>query len=170
MRVALARRHHATGEVGLGEIHLAGHRTVEEGQVDGVTVAGPLTSVQAAEHGNRRVQSGEHIRHRDADLARGPFDGACNAHQAAERLDGEIIAGQVAERACAAEAGNGADDEAGIDGEQLFRAQAETIGAGGTEVFQEDVAARARGRRRCPGPSAQARSSVMARLLRLQER
>ena len=140
MGVALPRRRFAAAQVRLGHVHLGRHGAIQQGQVDGVAVAGALAGVQTGQHRRRRVQPRQHVRHGHADLVRLAVRRAGDAHQAAQRLDGEVVAGQVGPRPGAAETGDRTDDKSRIDRQQLRRTQPQLGGAGGAEVLQHHVA------------------------------
>jgi aminoglycoside phosphotransferase family enzyme/predicted kinase len=139
--VALPRGHLAAAQVRLGEVDLGCHGTIQQRQVDGVAVPRCGAGVEAGEHSHRRVQPRQHVGHRHADLARRPLDRAGNAHQSAQCLDREVVAGQVAERSSPAEPGDRADDQPRVEGQERLGPQAEPVGAGGFEVFQKHIAA-----------------------------
>jgi hypothetical protein len=102
-------------------------------------VPGALAGVEAGEHRRGGVQAGEHVGDGHADLAGRPLGGAGDTHQPAQCLDGEVVAGEVAQRAGAAEAGDATDDEGRVDGEELVGGEAEAGGGVGEEVLEQDV-------------------------------
>src|SRR5262249_38991982 len=132
---------HTTRQVSLGDVHLGRHRAVEQGQVDGVAVAALLPRPQTGQDGDRRVEAGQHVGHGNADLERRPFHRPGYAHEPAERLDREIIPGDVRQWTTSSEAGDGANHQARVEGNQFLHAQADPRDTGRQKVLQEYVRA-----------------------------
>ena len=89
---------------------------VEHGEIDVVALPGLVAPRQRRQHADRGVHAGHQVDDRNADLLR-PAAGhavalAGDAHQAAHRLDHEIVGGRVALRPGLAEAGDRAIDDA----------------------------------------------------------
>src|SRR5262249_18382024 len=129
------------GQERLHEVDLSRDGTVEQSQIDGVTVPRLTARVQAGEHRHRRIEAGEHVRDRDPHLVWWSFNGTRDAHEAAQSLNGKVVSRQIPHRPGAAKARDGADDQGGVARVQLLGADAKLVRARGAEVLQENVAA-----------------------------
>ncbi|MNZ89686.1 hypothetical protein D3C78_1086210 [compost metagenome] len=105
--------------------------------------AGLLAVRQRAEHRGARVQAGEDVGQRHADLHRpgallaGGAPG--QAHQPAEALDHEVVAGALGVGAVLAEAGDRAVDQPRVDLFQTGVVEAVGGQAADLEILQQDV-------------------------------
>src|SRR5262249_8168281 len=140
MRITLPRRNDSTAQIRLDHINLRRHRTVKESEIDRVAMAALVARVQAGKDCNAGIQPGQNIGHRDADLARRPFDRSRDAHESAERLNRKVIARQVTKWTGAAEARDGTEDKTRIYVEQFLRAQPKSIRTGCLEILQKYIA------------------------------
>ena len=137
--IALTRGHLTAGEVGLSDVHLGGEGTIEEREIDGVAVSGACPRMQARQNRGGGIETREHVRDGDPDLARRPFRRAGDAHEAAHRLDREIVAWSILERPGATEPADRADDEPRMFREQFLWSEPELLRALGAEVLDEYV-------------------------------
>ena len=71
-----------------------GQQRGEQVDLDALAFAGALAVAQRGEDADSREQPGEHVDERDPDLLRVAVGLAGDAHQAAERLDQQVVAGQ----------------------------------------------------------------------------
>src|SRR5262249_61631895 len=139
-RLPLARRHAPTPQIGWGPVYLRRHCTVKEREIDRIAMAALVARMQAGKDCNAGIQPGQNIGHRDADLARRPFDRSRDAHESAERLNRKVIARQVTKWTGAAEARDGTEDKTRIYVEQFLRAQPKSILTGCLEILQKYIA------------------------------
>ncbi|MNE47022.1 hypothetical protein D3C80_1413980 [compost metagenome] len=141
--VAHAPWRHAGGQVVHRLVGQAGHLHVEQGHVDVLAEAGLLAVRQRAEHRGARVQAGEDVGQRHADLHRPgallAFGAPGQAHQPAQALDHEVVAGALGVGAVLAEAGDRAVDQPRIDLAQAGVVEAVGGQAADLEVLQQDV-------------------------------
>ena len=72
----------------------AGQQRREQVDLDALALAGGVAMAQRGEDPDRREQPGEHVDERDADLLRLAVGRAGDAHQPAERLHEQVVAGQ----------------------------------------------------------------------------
>ena len=93
---------------------------------------------------NHRVESGEHIRHGDADLhgfaTRRGVGLTGDAHQAGHPLDEEVVARALPVGARLAESGDRAVDESGVVGAERRVIQSVFFEPADLEVFDDDIA------------------------------
>src|SRR5258705_9665209 len=101
MRVAVPPRVRAGHERVLGDVDERRESAVEQRDLDQLAVPGPVTSAERGDDRRRRVEAGEYVDDRDADLHRRPVRLARDRHQAGLGLDDEIVAGSVARLATA---------------------------------------------------------------------
>jgi hypothetical protein len=87
----------------------------------------------------RQVHPGQQVGDRDADL--GGLLGAGHRHQPALALRDLVVAGPVRLRAVVAEAGDRADDQAGVEVVQPLHGEAEPVQGAGAEVLEQHVGA-----------------------------
>ena len=115
VRVAHAPGHPSRGEVGRAEVREHRHLRVEERQVDVLALARAFAVEERRDDGVGGIHAGEEVGHGDADLLRTAAGKvvalAGHAHEAAQALDHEVVAGPVAVRAVLAEPGDRAVDE-----------------------------------------------------------
>ena len=111
--IAATRRHAAGREVDAGVIGEQRDLPVEHRDVDVLAATGARARVQRDEDAGERVEAGDHVGDRGADLVRRAVGGAGQRRQAAHALDGEIVAGAAHPVGVAgvAEAGDAAVDE-----------------------------------------------------------
>jgi hypothetical protein len=96
MRVAVPPRVRAGHERVLGDVDERRESAVEQRDLDQLAVPAPVTSAERSDDRRRRVEAGEHVDDRDADLHRRPVRLARDRHQAGLGLDDEVVAGSVA--------------------------------------------------------------------------
>ena len=144
MGVAEPTGRDAGGEVIHRLVREAGDLHVEQRQIDVLTFAGPVARGERRLHRVGRVQPGQDVGQRDADFHRaaagfnvGPPG---QAHQAAEALDQEVVAGARRVRSVLAETGDRAIHEARIDDLQRCVVEAVAREPALLEVLQHDVA------------------------------
>ena len=111
-----------------------------------LALAGVVTLSQGGEYPHGGEQPGQQVDDRDADLRRRFLAGACDAHQAAEGLDQQVIARKVAPRSHA-ERGDAAVDKAGVALAQRRLTEAETVHRARPEVLHQDIRADRQGAR-----------------------
>ena len=99
---------------------------------------GCVTGTQGEQDAAERVEPGEHVHEGDPHLARLLVRAAGDAHQPADRLHEQVIAGQSGAGA-AAEARDRAVDDARVHGPQLVEAQTEALHHAGPEVLHHHV-------------------------------
>ena len=146
MGIAHAPGRHAGGEVIQRLVAEAGDLHVEQRGVDMLALAAAFAMCQRSEHANGGVQAGEDIGQRHADLHR---PGALlriaapgQAHQPAEALDHEVVAGTRSVGAVLAETGDRAIDQPRIDRLQAFVIQPVGGQPADLEVLQQHIALR----------------------------
>ncbi len=141
--VAQAPRRHAGGQVVEGLVGQAGDLHVEQGHIDVLADAADVAVGEGGEHRGGGVQPGEDIGQRHADLHRtGAFlvvGAPGEAHQAAQALDHEVIAGALGIGAGLAEAGDRTVDQLRVDLLQRFIVEAIGLEPADLEVLQQDV-------------------------------
>ena len=106
--------------------------------------AGAVAMGDGGQDGGGGVEAGQHVGQRHADLLR-PGAGlgvaaAGDRHQPAHALDQEIVAGPGRVGAGLAEAGDGAIDQAGVDGAQAVVVEPVRLEAAHLEILDDDVA------------------------------
>ncbi len=134
--VAEAPRRAAGDEEALRLVRERRHLHVEEGEVDVLPAAAPLALGEGGEHRGGGVHAGEEVRERDADLHRRAVRLSRDAHEPADGLDEEVVAGAIAVRTALAEAADGAVDEPGVHGGEVLVREA-TAGEGADLVVLE---------------------------------
>ncbi len=133
--------------------HFAGHQIIErlerqraDGGIDqrGIDVtaaAGVLAPRQRGKDADRRIDAGENIGDRHADPHRRPVGRAGHAHDAADALRHQIVAGARRRRAGLAEAGHRAIDQPRIKRREAFIVEAEFDEPADLEVLDQHVGA-----------------------------
>ncbi len=143
VRVAIAR-HGLAGDA-LGDDRRCAHRHhgIEQRHVDVLALARTLGVPQRSEHGHGRIHAGQHVHHRHADLlraaARQIVTLAGHAHQSADTLEDEVIAGLVRARAGLAVARDRAVDQRRIDRLQAFIVEPVALEVADLVVLEDDV-------------------------------
>ena len=108
-----------------------------------LAAASDIAVAQRGLDGDRGIQAGKKVSHRDTDLLR-PAAGAVitlagHAHQAAQALDCVVVARPIAVRAGLSEAGDGAVNEARLRGQQTRCVQAIASHVAHLEVLDQDI-------------------------------
>src|SRR5436309_6851855 len=143
MRVAVPPRHRARAPVVERLVGGEGDDRVEEREVD------PLADTAALPPGERggdreaRVHAAQHVGHGDADLLRSPAAIVAlsgDAHEAAQSLKQEVVAGTLGVRTRLPEAGDGTIDEARILPTQVLVPEPVPGKVSHLEVLDQDVA------------------------------
>ena len=94
MAVAHPLRDDAGDRVGRALVDQRREQRRAEVDLDALALAGRLAVAQRGEDPDRREEPGEDVDERDADLLRLAVRVAGDAHQPAERLDQQVVAGQ----------------------------------------------------------------------------
>ncbi len=110
--------------------------------IDVLALAGVGALEQGGRDGECGGHAGQHVAHRETGTSGAHFLVAGQRHDAGQRLDLAVVAGLVAIGTGAAEAGDGAIDQAGIDRAEGVVADAEAIHHAGAEVLHHHVGAR----------------------------
>ncbi|MNN06385.1 hypothetical protein D3C81_1191750 [compost metagenome] len=139
MGIAVARRI-AAQQHGVQAV-VAGHHqaAVVQRHLDQLALALAFAAEQCRQHGLRGVHAGHQVHHGHAELQRRRVGFAIERHQPGFALDHQVIAGTLGLGAAAVVAGNRAVDQPGLDGLELFVAQAQLLGAAGLEVVDDHV-------------------------------
>ena len=87
--------HRAGDRVAGGLVGERGRAATEQVDLDELPLAGALAMAQGGEDPDRGEQAGEHVDERDADLLRLAVGLAGDAHQAADGLDEQVVAGEL---------------------------------------------------------------------------
>ncbi|MCY1220412.1 hypothetical protein D9M72_324230 [compost metagenome] len=143
VRIAVARHGLAGHALGDDRRGTDRHHRVEQRHVDMLALAGAFRMAQRGQHRHRGIHAGEHVDHRDADLLR-PAAGqvvalAGDAHQAAEALEDEVVAGLVRARPGLAVARDRAVDDGRVDGLEAFIVQPVALQVADLVVLQHDL-------------------------------
>ena len=144
VRVAHARRRYAGCEIVGPQVGEHGHLGVEQGHVDHLALSGGVTVPQCGQDGHCGVHAGEQIRDGHADFlrpaARQVVALTGHAHQAADALNGVVVAGALAVRAGLPEAGDRAVHQPRVERAQRRGVQAVARHVADLEVLDEHVA------------------------------
>jgi len=142
---APAHRHLARSEVDLRIMRQRRHAAIQQGDVDILALAaGGVAMIQGRQYGIGDVQPGEQVDDAGADLhrsgARLALRHAGDAHEAALALEHRVIAGLSRQRPVLAISGDGAVDDAGIDGLQAFIVEAIALEIADLVILHHHVA------------------------------
>src|SRR5690606_7768274 len=144
--VAVAVRDLAVGEVAGDLVAAQGDDAVQQGHVDVLPLAGYRAMVQRGQDGDGGVHAGDDVGDGDAGFLRAAAGQvvafAGDAHQPADGLEHEVVAGLAGAGAVLAVAGDGAVHQARVDGAQAVVVQAVAPQVADFVVLYQDVAAR----------------------------
>ena len=115
---------------------------IDQRGVDIAAAAGVLAAGERGENADRGIDAGENIGDRHADPHRRPVRRAGHAHDAADALRHQIVAGARRRRPGLAEAGHRAIDQAGIVGGEALVIEAEFGEPADLEILDQHVGAR----------------------------
>ncbi len=124
MAVAEPPRHLAGDREGRALVDERGQQRREQVDLDPLALAALAPVLERGEDADRREQPGEDVDEGDTDLEWLAVGFAGDAHQPAQGLDQEVVAGQLGAGALAAEAGDRAVDEARALGRQRLEIEA----------------------------------------------
>ena len=115
---------------------------IDQRSIDVAALAGLLAPRQRRQNADRRIDAGEDVGSRHADPHRRAVGVAGHAHDAADALRHEIVAGARRRRPGLAEAGHRAIDQSRIVSRQARVIEAELLQAADLEILDQHVGAR----------------------------
>jgi hypothetical protein len=139
MRVAIAGGVFAQDERVQSVVASDHQAAVVQRHLDQLAFLRPLAAEQCGQHGLCGVHAGHHVHHGHAELQRGHAGITIQRHQARFALDDQVVPGALGLGATGVVTGDGAVNQVGLEGFELFVAQAQLFGATGLEVVDDHV-------------------------------
>ena len=136
-RVAEPAGHHAGVEICRCLVDQSGEQAGEQVDLDPLAEAGAFPVQQRGQDAGDQVLAGEHVDHGDPDLRRIAVSRTGDRHEAADRLDQEVVPGGVA--AAPTEAGDARVDQRRSARGQRLVAETEALHRARPEVLDHDV-------------------------------
>ncbi len=140
MPIAHHLRHRTGAQIPGGLVHHGGQQNREQVGVDPLAHSGAVAVCQRRQDSAQRVQAGQHVDQGHAGLGRIAGFGSGDAHQAADRLDQEVVAWQLG-ASVATESSDRAVDQVGTDRAQVLVTQSQFLHGARPEVLDHDVGA-----------------------------
>ena len=131
---------HARGGLGGRLVHQRGQQAGQQVQLDRLPPTGAVAVAQRGQDARGGEQAGDHVHQRHAHLLRLAVGGAGHAHQPADGLEQQVVAGHGGARS-RAEPGHGARDQPRVDRRQRRVVQPQPLHDAGAEVLHHHVGA-----------------------------
>jgi hypothetical protein len=139
MRVAIAGGVFAQDERVQSVVAGDHQAAVVQRHLDQLAFLRPLAAEQRGQHGLGGVHAGHHVHHGHAELQRGHACIAVQRHQARFALDDQVVPRALGLGAAGVVTGDGAVNQVGLEGLELFVTQAQLLGPTGFEVVDDHV-------------------------------
>ena len=130
---------HAGADVAGSVVAHGGDLAVQQGGVNQLPLAGFIAVVEGGYDGTEGQHTGEQVNEGKAHPLGGAVGFAGEVHQAAIRLDDEVVAGLAGHRPGASVAGDGAVDDVGVESPDVIVAQPEARQGAGAEAFNHHI-------------------------------
>jgi hypothetical protein len=139
--VAGAPRHHARSDITACLVRERGERRCHQRHFDVLAGATRASRLDRRQDADRRVEAGDDVDERHADLQRSALAFAGDAHQSARGLDEQVVARQVAASWLRPETRDRCVDNSRIRARDVVVADPEVLGGTWLEVLEHDVGA-----------------------------